>query len=466
MQGKKSLIVDSVVMFPNNKGQYSPKNLNSCESFKLYPYLKDYVDERSSQEQKVSGSDVLSYDKLAIEKGFVAFSGDIRDAMFYLPKGVLVYDAVHAYAERIMREEGFIKLEIPYFFSKSHDDSQNLTDKFGDRVMGISADGDTFLKYASDPVLFAYLRDKEIPFALDPLKIYSPGDTFRNEQSGEVHRFERPRMSFIEDYHIFTSDWKDVVRDAHKMNTKVMNTLCNQWLIGCDTEESFFKKNQDYWQEMVQLGGKPILFNLMSSVPNYFNFEFKYSYGTSNGNFIYMANLQIDETNGPRFNIKMGDKDPATIIHGNTTGRMQKVFIPLFDQAIKMQKQGEKPSLPLWLSPTQVRIIPVNNSFVEYCANLSEQYKEQGIRVDIDDRDLGLNKKIKTAEQEWIPYVVIIGQNEIQNDNISLRVRNESEQKISTNQSLEDLEAKLSGFPKVPTNIPLFVSKQTDFSFR
>ncbi len=137
-----------------------------------------------------------------------------------------------------------------------------------------------------------------------------------------------------------------------------------------------------------------------------------------------------------------------------------------FAQAIEMQKQGKKPSLPLWLSPTQVRVIPVNNSFVGYCANLSEQYEEQDIRVDIDDRDLGLNKKIKNAEQEWIPYVAIIGQDEIQNSNISLRVRNEGEQKTSTDKSIEDLEAKLSGFPKVPTNMPLFVSKQPDLSFR
>lgn len=117
-------------------------------------------------------------------------------------------------------------------------------------------------------------------------------------------------------------------------------------------------------------------------------------------------------------------------------------------------------------SPTQVRIIPVNNSFVEYCANLSEQYKKHDIRVDIDDRDLGLSKKIKNAEQEWIPYVVIIGQNEIEEGNISLRVRNEGEQKTSPDKSIEDLEVKLSGFPKVPTNMPSFVSKQPDLSFR
>ena len=122
--------------------------------------------------------------------------------------------------------------------------------------------------------------------------------------------------------------------------------------------------------------------------------------------------------------------------------------------------------MPLWLSPTQVRMVPVNSDFVEPCVTMSKQYRKHGIRVDVDDRDIGLRKKIKNAEREWVPYVVIIGPNEVQNDNISLRVRNKGEQKTNVVQSIEDLDTRLLGFPRMPENMPLFVSRQTDFSFR
>ncbi len=464
MSGKKDRLVSNVCMFPDNPKQYTPDSLDNCAAVSRYAYFKNYVMTKSSQLQS---SDYRSstYDKLAKEKGFIDFFSDTRDGMIYLPKGVVVRVAVHEFVEAIIRDEGFVKLDLPTLFTVNETDLEEITRKFGDRVMGTSIDDKTYLKYASDPVLFAYLRGRKIPHELDPLRIYSPDKIYRNELSGEVDKFERPRMSYIEDYHIFTQDWKSVIKATNSMNRRFMDGLCDEWYVSCDVDKTFFEQNQDFFRGLISSANRPFLFNVLSYVPNYYTFEFKYSYLRSDGLPLIISNLQMDELNAKRFDIKVGDKH-AYIIHGNATGRMEKVFIPLFDQALKMQKKGKKPALPLWLSPTQVRIIPVNNGFVEYCANLSEQYQEHNIRVDIDNRDFGLNKKIKNAEQEWIPYVVIIGQNEVQNRNISLRVRNEGEQKTSTDQSIEDLDAKLSGFPKVPTNIPLFVSKQTDLSFR
>lgn len=460
MPGKKDKLAVRICMFPDDSNQYT---LDSLDDFPLkYSYFKNYIttniDQSGSSSYKSS-----TYDNLAKEKGFVDFSVDTRDGMIYLPKGIIVRDSVHEFVENIMRSEGFIKIDLPTLFVVNKTDLEELTGKFGDRVMKTSVDNKTYLKYASDPVLFIYLRNRKIPLELDSLKIYSPDKIYRNELSGEVDKFERPRVCYIEDYHIFTQDWEKVIKDTNKMNRKFMDGLCDEWYVSCDVDKIFFEQNQDFFQELVNSADRPFLFDVLNDVPNYYTFEFKYSYLRSDSLSLIMSNLQMDELNAKRFNIRIGD-EYAYIIHGNATGRMEKVFIPLFDQTIKMQKRGEKPVLPLWLSPIQVRIIPASNSFIEYCVDISEQYKKHNIRMDIDDRDSGLNKKIRLAEKEWIPYIIIIGDKEIKSKNITLRVRKGSQILTTANRFIEELENKLKEYPKIPQYLPLFVSKQININ--
>lgn len=464
MVSKKTQLVDLVAMLPRDANLYTLESSRSLDDFEENSYLRNFVSRRLGQ-KLTENNKMPQYARLAEEKKYLAFSEDVKDALFYLPKGTVVYDAIHEFVNKQMQDRGFIKLLLPYFFKRDDNDLEELTSKFGERVIGISNDKNTCLRYASDPVLFAYMRGKEIPCEYDPLKIYSPGDSFRNEQDGEINRFKRPRASFIEDYHIFTSDVKDTIRDAHKLNSSVMDVLCDEWFISCDIEEAFFKENQDYLHEMVDECGKSIIFNLMNRMPNYYTLQFQYIYNISDGTFTNFADLQLDNVNGRRFNIQIEDKGYATIVHGNTTGRMQKVFIPLFDQAVKMQKEGKKPSLPLCVSPIQIRIVPMDDTFIDYCTTVFEQYHDQGYRVDIDDRDLKLNEKIKYAEREWIPYTIIIGENEVDTGKIVLRIRNGSQSTTTIDQSIRELDVLHSYFPKVSQKVSPLVSKQLDLSF-
>lgn len=461
MPGKKDKLAVRICMFPDDSNQYT---LDLLDDFPLkYSYFKNYIITNINQSQ-FSGYRSSTHDELAKEKGFVDFSVDTRDGMIYLPKGIIVRDAVHEFIETIMRSEGFVKLGLPALFVANKKDLKELVRKFGDRVMKTSVDDKTYLKYASDPVLFAYLRNREIPLELDPLKIYSPDKIYRNELSGEVDKFERPRVCYIEDYHIFTRDWENVIKDVNKMNRKFMDGLCDEWYVSCDVDKIFFEQNQDFFQELVSLAGRPFLFNVLSDVPNYYTFEFKYSYLRSDSLSLIMSNLQMDELNAKRFDIKIGD-GYAYIIHGNATGRMEKVFIPLFDQTIKMQKRGEKPVLPLWLSPTQVRIIPTGNNFIDYCNDILKQLRKAGFRIDIDDTELKFNKKIRHAEKEWIPYIIVIGEKEIKSGNITLRVRNGGQIVTTITRFIEELESKLKEYPKIPQHLPVFVSKQININY-
>ena len=132
----------------------------------------------------------------------------------------------------------------------------------------------------------------------------------------------------------------------------------------------------------------------------------------------------------------------------------------LLEKAAKQMKKGSKAMLPLWIVPTQVRIIPVSQSFVNDALALSESIH---FRVDVDDRDISLSKKIRDAEKEWIPFIVVYGEQEKSTGVLSVRVRGEGEKKMGADELNAIIEKKTKGMPFKPLPLPILLSKRPIF---
>jgi threonyl-tRNA synthetase len=127
--------------------------------------------------------------------------------------------------------------------------------------------------------------------------------------------------------------------------------------------------------------------------------------------------------------------------------------------------KGKAPMLPLWLSPTQVRLIPLSDRFLETVEKLATQLTGRSIRVDIDDSASTLQKKIREAEQEWIPYIVVIGEKELLSGTLSVRDREmrSCQQNMTTEQLLSKISEKIADKPFKPLPLPTLVSKRPLF---
>jgi threonyl-tRNA synthetase len=167
----------------------------------------------------------------------------------------------------------------------------------------------------------------------------------------------------------------------------------------------------------------------------------------------------------------------------------------LLEKAYRMQKEGKTPMLPLWLSPTQVRLIPVstrgagkgkdddsgeggrngesmgvgvssNNSnnassitYMDYCNSIMHRLERSSIRVDIDDRDESVGKRIREAEMEWIPYIVVVGEKEIASDRLSVRDRASGKVREMSVEELEyEIASAVKDKPYIPLNMPRYLS--------
>ena len=116
---------------------------------------------------------------------------------------------------------------------------------------------------------------------------------------------------------------------------------------------------------------------------------------------------------------------------------------------------------PLWLAPTQVRIIPLKDEFMEFSQNLFDKLTEKNIRVDIDDRNESIGKRIRESEKEWIRYVLVIGDKEVNSENLSVRDRTQSDVRdISFDDFINEIQTQNQGKPNSTLNLPPLLSKR------
>jgi threonyl-tRNA synthetase len=120
--------------------------------------------------------------------------------------------------------------------------------------------------------------------------------------------------------------------------------------------------------------------------------------------------------------------------------------------------------LPFWLSPTQVRLIPISDSFLKDVEKMADDMEAHHVRVDIDDRALTLQKRVREAEMEWVPYIIVVGQKELESDELPVRDRASGKmRKLKLKEFMAETEKMISDKPFKPLPLPKYLSKRPQF---
>lgn len=440
---KKKMLIELVLFAPD--GRHARIDENSYRK-----YLAEFGIENSpvvtllnhfyshKKEKESTETEVMNFSQLAKLMKLIDNTSVVSGYCFFLPKGKLIYDLLLDYLDHCSTKYGYTKMDVPPIFRRDSKAVVDLTEKFmhgggghnGERMVGLT-DG-TYLRYASDPILFPWIANKS-PFERKdlPLRIYTPTANFRYEREGELKLLIRSIFFTNTDLHSFAEPQKDLEEylHIHKLNSDIMHKICsNDWFLNFDVTEEFFKENIAIIQEVVKFSGVAAIAKIMRAKTHYYSIQHQYRVSLSNGTTTQVANLQFDRVNGKRFDIKIrkedGSIDYATIVHAAQYGRVEKVFTYLLDRAAVSIANKQLPSFPFWLSPTQVRLIPLKDSKnIEQITNLlSNGLRVARIRVDFDVRwNKNIADKIKAATKEWIPYVVVIGEKEANSRKISVR---------------------------------------------
>lgn len=374
---------------------------------------------------KSSFSEVIKY---LVNQKYIYFT---KDGFYHLlPKGVFIQDVITQKAQVILKKEGMLRYRFSTIFSETKEISKGLLLKFKKQLFKVTAEDKKvgYLKYASDPLIFSYLTNRKIDI---PYGVYSPDFFFRYFRKGELKPLIQPKEFFMTDFHYFCEpeNLETYTRFA-LLNKKAVELFIEpeDWYLNIDVNVEFFNSNKKSIIYMLDKISINAILNITTKKTHYYSIQNQYIVDYFTGHETQLANLQFDEENGKLFNIKSNESNlPVNIIHGTLFGRFEKILAIIFGKQIEKSKIGlKKPILPLWLSPIVIRIIPIvdNKEVNSYINTIEKKLIQIESRYDIDHRKIPISKKITEAEKDWIPFQVMVGENEFKNTTLSIRDRN------------------------------------------
>ncbi len=396
-------------------------------------------------------------------------SGNMR---FY-PNGRLIKSLIERYVSDRVKEYGGYEVETPIMYDSEHPSMVSYFNRFPARQYNIDSEGKKlFLRFAAcfGQFLMAnqyQLSYKNLPYRLYELTRYS----FRREQSGELVGLRRLRAFTMPDCHAFCKDMEQAV-DEIKVRFDLSRSVLRE--LGIDETdydmairftEDFYNENKSSIEELVKKHGRPVLVEMWKEKFFYFVLKWEFNFVDGLGKASALSTDQIDVENGNRYGIDFVDennvKQHPIILHNSPSGAIERIIYALLEKAAKDSHEGRKPQFPLWLAPTQVRIIPLKEEFNDFTLTLSDKISANDVRVDIDDRNESIGKRIREAEKEWIRYILVIGEKEANSQNLSIRDRQTGDvREIPFDDFINEINEQTKGKPFSGLNLPKYLSKR------
>ena len=396
-------------------------------------------------------------------------SGNMR----FFPNGRLIKSLIERYVTDRVKEYGGYEVETPIMYDSEHPSMVSYFNRFPARQYNIDSDGKKlFLRFAACFGQFLMANHFQMSFKNLPYKLYElTRYSFRREQSGELVGLRRLRAFTMPDCHAFCATMTQAIDEIKIRFDLSQSVLSNLGIKKSDYEmairftEDFYNENKSSIEELVKKNGKPVLVEMWTEKFFYFVLKWEFNFIDNLGKASALSTDQIDVENGDRYGIEFIDenneKKHPIILHNSPSGAIERIIYALLEKAATDSHEGRKPQLPLWLSPTQVRIIPLKDEFNNFCEQLSDKISTNSIRVDIDDRNESIGKRIREAEKEWIRYILVIGEKEANSENLSIRDRQTGDvRELSFDDFLNEIKEQTKDKPFTGLNFPKHISKR------
>ena len=393
--------------------------------------------------------------------------------MKFFPNGRLIKSLIERYVTDRVKEYGGYEVETPIMYDSEHPSMVSYFNRFPARQYNIDSEGKKlFLRFAACFGQFLMANQyqmsyKNLPYRLYELTRYS----FRREQSGELVGLRRLRAFTMPDCHAFCKDLNQAVDEImvrFDLSQSVLHELginASDYDMAIRFTEDFYNENKSSIEKLVKKHDKPVLIEMWKERFFYFVLKWEFNFIDGSGKASALSTDQIDVENGDRYGIEFVDennnKQHPIILHNSPSGAIERIIYALLEKAAKDSKEGRKPQFPLWLAPTQVRVIPLKDEFNDFCETLTDKISTNNIRVDIDDRNESIGKRIREAEKEWIRYILVVGDKEANSENLSIRDRVTGDvRELSFNDFLSEINKQTKDKPFTALNLPKHLSQR------
>ena len=379
--------------------------------------------------------DAKNRDHRKIGKDLEIFMSDDlvgRGLPMFLPNGYIIFDELEKYIKEKERKLGYQHVLTPCVGSVELYKTSGHWDHYKENMFpAMEIEGESFvLRPMNCPHHMMIYSNKLHSYKDLPIRIGEIAHDFRFEASGAIKGIERARHFCQNDAHLFVtpeqikSEFKNVVDlifDVYK-DFNFTNYRCVLSLRDKEDKEKYHP-DDEMWDKAE---------NELREVLNELGIDYTEEIGEAAfygpkldvnvkpavGNEISLSTCQLDFCLPAKFDLKYVDKNGEK----KTPVVLHRAILGSLDRFIAFLLEDTKGVLPTWLSPVQVNIIPVNNTYhLDYCKNLYNKLMNENLRVELDDRDEKMGYKIRESVIKKIPYTLIIGQKEVDNNTISYR---------------------------------------------
>lgn len=396
----------------------------------------------------------------------------------YYPKGRMIKALIEDYVIKKMQEYGALEVETPIMYDIEHPTLKKYLDRFPARQYRVQTPNkNAFLRFAACFGQFLMAHDAQLSYKDFPVKMFELTKySFRAEQRGELSGLRRLRAFTMPDCHAFCLDMEQAKKELikrFKLSMKIQKQMgadFSKLELAIRFTKDFYEKNKSLISELVKLWKKPALIEMWDQRFFYFVLKYEFNFVDELNKASALNTDQIDIENAERYDIfyidKKGQKKRPLILHLSPSGAIERVMFTLLEQARYDEIEGKKPSLPLWLDPVQVRVAPVSKKYLKHAEKISRQLEKEGVRVDLDDRNLHVQKKIFESEKEWVPYLIVIGKKEIKSKTkqLPIRIRKANKvKKMSFSAFVKEIRRQIEEMPFRPLPVNFYLSKRVRF---
>lgn len=369
--------------------------------------------------------------KLGKELGLFFFAEEGPGFPFFLPKGMTLKNTLIDYWRQIHQREGYQEVNTPIILSRKLWENSGHWDHYKDNMYTTVIDDEDYaVKPMNCPGGMLVYKNSPHSYRELPLRVGELGLVHRHEKSGQLHGLMRVRCFTQDDAHIFMRD--DQIEEEIKEVTKLINEVYSQfgfdYFVELSTRPENSMGSDEDW-EMATEGLKNALDDMgLKYIVNegdgaFYGPKIDFHLRDSLGRTWQCGTIQLDFQMPQRFDLEYtaedGNKKRPIIIHRVCFGSIER-FI-----GILIEHFAGK--FPVWLAPVQVKVIPVSEKSMDYANGVYEKLKAAGIRTELDHKDEKVGYKIRQAQLEKVPYMLVLGEKEAAEGAITVRSRDKGD---------------------------------------
>lgn len=378
--------------------------------------------------------------KLGKELELFAFSEKVGSGLpLWLPKGAMLRERLQQFLQKAQMDSGYLPVVTPHIGSKQLYVTSGHWEKYGKdsfRPITTPQEGEEFmLKPMNCPHHCEIYKSSPRSYKDLPLRLAEFGTVYRYEQSGELHGLTRVRGFTQDDAHLFCrpeqvkEEFKKVIDLVLYVFTSLdFENFTAQVSLRDKEDRSKYIGDEKNWASAEQAIIEAATEKGLNTVIEYGEAAFygpklDFMVKDAIGRNWQLGTIQVDYNLPERFELEYVDSDNTrkrpVMIHRAPFGSMERFIAVLLEHC-----GGD---LPLWLMPVQVKVLSISDKYEEYTNKVYNALKEAGIRAELDDRSEKIGKKIRDAELMKVPYMVIIGEKEMNEHKVSVRKHKEGD---------------------------------------